>query len=163
MRELRGKKRLDISLIHLNQQGKETPIDLEEESDGTQRFFKLIGPWLDSLENGNIIVIDELHNHMHPLMTKFLIELFHNTDLNTSNAQLIFTTHETSVLNQDIFRRDQIWFCEKQNKATKLYPLSDFKPRKETNLEDSYLSGRFGALPYFKDISLAMGGQNGKR
>lgn len=154
---LQNKKLLDISLVHLNQQGKEVAIDLEQESEGTQRFFKLIGPWLHSLEKGNIIIIDELHNHLHPLMTKFLIELFHNANLNTSNAQLIFTTHETSVLNQDVFRRDQIWFCEKQNKATTLYPLSDFKPRKETNLEDSYLLGRFGALPYFKDISLAMG------
>lgn len=162
MRELQGKKLLDISLIHLNQQEEKIPINLENESDGTQKFFKLIGPWLDSLENGNIVIIDELHNHLHPLMTKFLIELFHNKDLNKSNAQLIFTTHETSVLNQDIFRRDQIWFCEKQDKATKLYPLSDFKPRKETNLEDSYLSGRFGALPYFQDISLAMGRENGE-
>ncbi|RAX56792.1 rloA [Helicobacter monodelphidis] len=147
MQELQGKKLLDISFIYINQQGEETSISLNKESDGTQRFFKLIVTWLYSLENGNIIIIDDLHDHLHPLMTKFLIELFHNKDLNKSNAQLIFTTHETSVLNQDVFRSDQIWFCEKQNKATKLYPLSDFKQRKEANLEDSYLAGRFGVLP----------------
>ena len=90
-------------------------------------------------------------------MTQFLIQLFHNKKINKNNAQLIFTTHETSILSQDVFRRDQIWFCEKQNKATRLYPLSDFKVRKDNSLERSYFLGQFGALPYFSDISKAMG------
>ncbi|RTJ99853.1 ATP-binding protein [Campylobacter jejuni] len=147
-------KKTDIKTIHTNQQGKQILFDmLELESQGTQKFFKLIGPWVEALEQGCTIVVDELNTHLHPLMTKFLVNLFHNEDLNKSNAQLIFTTHDTSILNQDIFRRDQIWFCEKQNKATKLYPLSDFKVRKDkTNLENDYLLGRFGALPYFKEI-----------
>ncbi|RTJ57527.1 AAA family ATPase [Campylobacter jejuni] len=147
-------KKTDIKTIHTNQQGKQILFDmLELESQGTQKFFKLIGPWVEALEQGYTIVVDELNTHLHPLMTKFLVNLFHNENLNKSNAQLIFTTHDTSILNQDIFRRDQIWFCEKQNKATKLYPLSDFKVRKDkTNLENDYLLGRFGALPYFKEI-----------
>ncbi|HGG0858399.1 TPA: ATP/GTP-binding protein, partial [Campylobacter jejuni] len=147
-------KKTDIKTIHTNQQGKQILFDmLELESQGTQKFFKLIGPWVEALEQGYTIVVDELNTHLHPLMTKFLVNLFHNEDLNKSNAQLIFTTHDTSILNQDVFRRDQIWFCEKQNKATKLYPLSDFKVRKDkTNLENDYLLGRFGALPYFKEI-----------
>ncbi|EOU3255148.1 ATP/GTP-binding protein [Campylobacter coli] len=147
-------KKTDIKTIHTNQQGKQILFDmLELESQGTQKFFKLIGPWVEALEQGYTIVVDELNTHLHPLMTKFLVNLFHNEDLSKSNAQLIFTTHDTSILNQDVFRRDQIWFCEKQNKATKLYPLSDFKVRKDkTNLENNYLLGRFGALPYFKEI-----------
>ncbi|EAI3764213.1 ATP-binding protein [Campylobacter coli] len=144
----------NIHTIHTNQQGELVTFDMEtSESQGTKKFFNLIGPWIEALKNGYTVVVDELHTHMHPLMTKFLINLFHNEDLNKSNAQLIFTTHDTSILNQDVFRRDQIWFCEKQNKATKLYPLSDFKVRKDkTNLENDYLLGRFGALPYFKEI-----------
>ncbi len=144
----------NIHTIHTNQQGELVTFDMEtSESQGTEKFFNLIGPWIEALKNGYTVVVDELHTHMHPLMTKFLINLFHNEALNKSNAQLIFTTHDTSILNQDVFRRDQIWFCEKQNKATKLYPLSDFKVRKDkTNLENDYLLGRFGALPYFKEI-----------
>lgn len=144
----------NIHTIHTNQRGELVTFDMEtSESQGTKKFFNLIGPWIEALKNGYTVVVDELHTHMHPLMTKFLINLFHNEDLNKSNAQLIFTTHDTSILNQDVFRRDQIWFCEKQNKATKLYPLSDFKVRKDkTNLENDYLLGRFGALPYFKEI-----------
>lgn len=149
----------NIYTIHTNQQGELVTFDMEtSESQGTKKFFSLIGPWIEALKNGYTIVVDELHTHMHPLMTKFLVNLFHNENLNKNNAQLIFTTHDTSILNQDIFRRDQIWFCEKQNKATKLYSLSDFKVRKDkTKLEDDYLLGRFGALPYFKEISLSMG------
>ncbi|EJJ7133039.1 ATP-binding protein [Campylobacter jejuni] len=146
----------DISFIHLSQKNQIKFLNFNDESDGTRKFFNIAGIWIDSLKKGNILIIDELNTHLHPLMTKFLVNLFHNEDLNKSNAQLIFTTHDTSILNQDIFRRDQIWFCEKQNKATKLYPLSDFEESEErrdkTNLENDYLLGRFGALPYFKEI-----------
>nr|WP_281267880.1 AAA family ATPase [Helicobacter valdiviensis] len=153
----------NIYTIHTNQQGKLVTFDMEtSESQGTKKFFNLIGPWIDALKNGYTVVVDELHTHMHPLMTKFLVNLFHNKDLNNNNAQLIFATHETSILNQNIFRRDQIWFCEKQNKATKLYPLSDFEEKEDkTNLENDYLLGRFGALPYFKEILSSMGHDNG--
>lgn len=154
IRELKNAKILeDISFMHLSQNNQIKFLNFKDESDGTQKFFNLIGIWIKSLKRGNILIIDELNTHLHPLMTKFLVNLFHNENLNKSNAQLIFTTHDTSILNQDVFRRDQIWFCEKQNKATKLYPLSDFKVRKDkTNLENDYLLGRFGALPYFKEI-----------
>jgi hypothetical protein len=93
-------------------------------------------------------------------MVRFLIELFHSKEINKNNAQLIFTSHETSVMTQEIFRRDQIWFCEKKNKATELFSLVEFKPRKGvTDIEKSYFSGRYGALPYFKNIDRAMGVQ----
>ena len=159
IKEMKGKEVIkEAKFYHLDNYGKKVALDFDDESDGTQKLFAFIGPWIDSLENGNVLLIDELHDNFHPLMVKFLIEMFHNKDMNKSDAQLIFTTHETSVLNQDTFRRDQIWFCEKQNRATKLYPLTDFSPRKGVeDLEKGYLSGRYGALPFFQDISMAMG------
>jgi len=149
---------VSVKMWHKDNSGNKVPLALEDESDGTQKLFAFIGPWLDSLEQGHVLLIDELHDNFHPLMVKFLVELFHSKVTNKSNAQLIFTTHETSILSQDVFRRDQIWFCEKKNKATELYSLVEFKPRKGvTDLEKAYLSGRYGALPYFKNITLEMG------
>lgn len=148
---------LDVYFYHSSQDGRNVRLKKSDESDGTQRFFDFIGPFIDILKKGSVVFVDELHNHFHPLMTQFLVRLFHDKTINKNNAQLIFTTHETSILSQDVFRRDQIWFCEKQNKATRLYPLSDFKVRKDNSLERSYFLGQFGALPYFSDISKAMG------
>ncbi len=147
-----------VTMMHKDNFGNKVALNLKEESDGTQKLFAFIGPWLDSLEKGHVLLIDELHDNFHPLMVKFLVDLFHSKLTNKSNAQLIFTTHETSILSQDVFRRDQIWFCEKKNKATELYSLVEFKVRKGvTDLEKAYLSGRYGALPYFKNITLEMG------
>ena len=125
-------------------------LDLEEESDGTQKILALAGPWLDALEKGKVVVIDELHENLHPALVRFLVEQFHDPKLNTKGAQLIFSTHDTSVLNQEVFRRDQVWFCERdRNLATSLFPLTDFRPRKgRENLELAYLEGRYGAVPY---------------
>lgn len=157
-RELQGNNPSSVKMWHKDNDGNKVALDLKDESDGTQKLFAFIGPWLDSLEKGHVLLIDELHDNFHPLMVKFLVDLFHSNVTNKSSAQLIFTTHETSILSQDVFRRDQIWFCEKENKATKLYSLVEFKPRKGvTDLEKGYLSGRYGALPFFKSISMTMG------
>lgn len=145
-------RRVDIKTIHLNQQGKAIDFDINLESDGTRQFFALLGPILDTLDKGKILIIDELDKHFHPAMTKFIINLFHNEKINKKNAQLIFTTHETSILHKDIFRKDQICFCEKQNKASKFYSLSDFKGLRDIDYEKSYLLGRFGALPNLREI-----------
>jgi len=97
--------------------------------------------------------VDELNNSMHPLMVRFLIGLINNPEINRKNAQLIFSTHDTSVLDNELFRRDQIWFTEKDaTNATRLYPLSDFTPRKGAALEQGYLKGRYGALPYIGEL-----------
>ena len=87
-----------------------------------------------------------------------MVELFHNKKTNPKNAQLIFTTHETSILSQDVFRRDQIWFCERnQEQETIVYPLSDFSPKKgKENLEAAYLSGRYGALPFVRPLDMGI-------
>ena len=156
--DMKDKKILDVKSLHKTVQGKDVYFDFNDESDGTKKFLAFIGPWIDTLENGYVLVIDELHDNFHPLMVRFLIELFHSDETNPKNAQLIFTSHETSVMTQEIFRRDQIWFCEKKKKATELYSLAEFKTRKGvTDIEKGYFSGRYGALPYFKKIDRMMG------
>ena len=155
MKKSKNIKEIRIKTTHLDQHDKLVDLNMNLESDGTQKFFNFLGPILDTLYKGKILIIDELHNHLHPTMTRFIIELFHNEKINTKNAQLIFTTHETSVLNKDIFRKDQIYFCEKQNKATTIYSMSDFEGLRENiDYEKSYLLGRFGALPRLKSIKV---------
>lgn len=151
-RDLADSPILNAGLSHVPENGQAAEFDLDEESRGTQKMLALAGPWLDILDKGGIIVIDELHNSLHPDLVRFLIQRFHGSPGNQGTAQLIFSTHDTSVLNQEVFRRDQIWFCERdRNLATSLVPLSDFKPRKELeNLERAYLSGRYGAVPYIR-------------
>lgn len=145
---------LDIKTQRLDKAGNLVEFLFEEESDGTQKFFGLIGPWLDVLSNGLVLFVDELNNSLHTHLVGLLIQLFHNPKTNPNNAQLIFTTHDTNQLSQEIFRRDQVWFCEKnEQQATMLYPLTDFKARKgRENLELAYLSGRYGAVPFIKEL-----------
>ena len=147
---LKGEKKLQLETIHVDNNGKPVPFNFHDESDGTQKFFAFAGPILDVLKNGYVLCIDELNVNLHPKLVQFLVELFHSKESNTKNAQLIFTTHETSILTQDVFRRDQIWFCERsKEQSSVLYPLSDFSPKKgKENLELGYLSGRYGALPF---------------
>jgi uncharacterized protein len=150
----------DVRLVHRLEDGTEVELGLTDESDGTQKMFAFAGPWLDALAAGRTLAVDELHDNLHPLLVRYLVELFHSPQTNPKGAQLIFTTHETSILSQDIFRRDQIWFCERdEHQATRLFPLTDFHPRKGLeNLERSYLSGRYGALPYLRSVSEAFRG-----
>ena len=152
--QLKDKKLLDIKTVHKSIDGDSVTFDFEDESDGTQKLFSFAGPWLDSLENGYVLFIDELHDNLHPRLVQYLVQLFHSSETNPKNAQLVFTTHETSILNQDVFRRDQIWFCEIDERlASIIYQLTDFSPRKgRENLELSYLSGRYGALPYIRPL-----------
>jgi AAA15 family ATPase/GTPase len=133
--------------VHQTSTGSAT-FELHEESQGTQRLFLMAAPVLDVLRNGRVLVVDELDSSLHTLLVRQLVGMFHNPDINTHGAQLIFSTHDTSLLDQSLFRRDQIWFTEKlANHATALFPLSDFSPRKGEALERGYLSGRYGALP----------------
>lgn len=142
-----------IKTIHKNSDGKEILFDLADESDGTQKMFCLAGPWIDVLENGYTLVVDELNTHLHPKLAIFLVRLFNDQELNKNNAQLIFTSHETWIMNQEILRRDQVWFCEKnENQETEVYSLTDFSPRKDReNIEKAYRSGRYGAMPFINE------------
>lgn len=131
------------------------PLDIGDESHGTQILFQSAGAWLNVLKNGEVLLFDELDTSLHPLMTRFLIRLFHDPATNPKNAQLLFTTHDTSLLDANLFRRDQIWFVEKDEKsASHVYPLSDFSPRKDEALERGYLKGRYGALPFIGELKL---------
>jgi len=126
----------------------------EEESRGTQKFFKMSAPILNTLREGKVLIIDELDASLHPMLTKHLIKLFHNKKINKLNAQLIFVTHDTNLLNPSIFRRDQIWLTQKNRYgATELYSLAQFKNvRKDEDFEKKYIQGKYGAVPYLQDF-----------
>ena len=120
-----------------------------DESDGTQRLFSQAGGWLKALREGLVLFVDELDLHLHPNIVRYLIELFHSPKLNQNNAQLIFTTHDTTLLDGNLFRRDQVWFVQKdEEEGSRLYSLLDFKPRKGEAIGKGYLQGRYGALPF---------------
>ena len=125
-------------------------LELGEESLGTQSLFFFSPILKEAFEKGKVIIIDEIDKSLHPLLVKFIINLFHNDQINKNNAQLIFNTHDTNLLSLNTFRRDQIWFTEKESKkgATDLYPLDDFSVRKTENIQKGYLNGRYGAIPF---------------
>lgn len=155
IKDLQGKKRLEVKFGHrVNGSEDMAWLPLGEESDGTRKLFSYAGPWLDVLAKGRVLLIDELDTSLHPHMVRFLLKLMHNNETNKNNAQLVFSTHDTSILDQKLMRRDQIWFMEKdKNNSSSLYPLSDFKPRKEEALEKGYLQGRYGALPFIGEVN----------
>jgi AAA15 family ATPase/GTPase len=127
----------------------------DEESSGTKKFFALTGPVLDSIENGYVLVVDELDSKLHPNLVCRIVSLFNSAATNPKNAQLIFNTHDTNLLKSDLFRRDQIWFTQKNRYgASSLYSLSDFKSevRKTDNFEENYIRGKYGAVPYLGDF-----------
>ena len=154
IKDMQGKDSMKVKFGHRIDGSEDMAwLPIEEESDGTRKLFAYAGPWLDGLSKGRVFLVDELDTSLHPYMVRFLLKLIHNTETNKNNAQLIFTTHDTSVLDQKIMRRDQIWFMEKdKNNASYLYPLSDFKPRQHEALGKGYLQGRYGALPYIGEV-----------
>jgi len=131
----------------------ETPFLLEEESNGTIHFLSLTAPILDTLERGKILLIDELDSGLHHDLIVALLRLFHSTETNPHNAQLIFNTQNTNLLSGDLFRKDQIYFVSKNRygEAT-LSSAADFMLRPGVNLQKKYLEGRFGAVPYLKNM-----------
>jgi len=126
----------------------------KDESKGTQRFFALAGPILDALDRGQLVVLDEFECSMHPLLSRKIVELFQSSTANKKGAQLVFSTHDASLMSQTLMRRDQIWFTEKKESgATELFSLYDFdvdkRPRANSAFERNYFAGRFGAVPRF--------------
>lgn len=129
------------------------PID--EESDGTQKLLAIAGPIIDILKKGSVLIFDEINNSLHPLISRFLVETFNNPEKNPKGAQLIFTTHDVTLLDNELFRRDQIWLVEKNRCGfTDFRSLCGFEIRKDVPLERWYLSGRFGALPIITDFKI---------
>lgn len=137
-----------LRFSHVTEQGRAV-FDLMDESNGTRNLLFLAGPVLDILNQGLTLVIDELDTSLHTLLVRELVRLFHRSEVNTGGAQLIFTTHDTSLLDApDLFRRDQVWLVEKdRDQASALVALSEFSPRKNEALERGYLLGRYGGVP----------------
>ena len=141
------------TIIDEDGNSKEYPLTLQEESLGTQLLF-FYGPLLkDAFEKGKTLILDEIDKSMHPSLVKFIMNLFRDPDINKAGAQLIVTTHETGILTLDMFRRDQIYFTEKDSKTgvTDLYSLDEFSVRKTENIEKGYLMGRYGAIPFLQN------------
>lgn len=149
---------IEIYMRH-NVDGYMEELTLLEESSGTQKIFGVLPVIADSLVSGRTLVIDELDAKVHPLLLKYIIELYTNPLSNKKGAQLIFTSHDLSTMNSDVFRRDEIWFVAKGNQQnTKLYSLVEFKNkdgvsvRKDAKFDKQYLEGKYGADPYLKKI-----------
>lgn len=139
-------------------------IRLREESAGTLNWLGFIPTILDALDAGRVLVIDEIDASLHPMLTAKLVSLFQSEETNPNGAQLIFTTHDTSLLGtmlgDSVLDRDQIWFVDKNAEgASELYPLTDFKPRKDQNTERRYLAGSYGAVPVLGDFAEAVLGR----
>ena len=147
-------KQFKLNAIHeiIDEHGNANTYSLpfDHESDGTRLLFAYGPIILNALEKGRTIVVDELDNSLHPSLTRYLVELFNDPDVNRNHAQLIFNSHDISLLKLDLFRRDQIYFVEKDNESgvTDLYSLADYSPRKSENIQKGYLQGRYGAIPF---------------
>jgi uncharacterized protein len=150
-RTMAGKELTTVKFVHANVDGGgSVEFEEDEESDGTRALFAFAGPWLDVIENERVLVVDELDTSLHPLLVHHLVKRLHHEG---TKAQLVFTTHDTTLLSQKLLRRDQVWFMEKDDKsATRLCPLSDFSPRDNEAIERGYLNGRYGGIPFLKDL-----------
>jgi hypothetical protein len=145
--------------------GQSVPLEARQESNGTLTYLSLLGPIVSALKTGAVLCIDELDKSLHPLIAVQVIRLFNSRPTNSQNAQLIFNTHDTNLLSSGDLRRDQIWFTEKDAEGSShLYPLTDFKPRRQENLENGYLQGRYGAIPFIHpDFLAGSAGGNGEK
>lgn len=134
-------------------------IPFSEESSGTQKMFSLYGFLMDTLKEGDTIFIDELDAKIHPLLLRYIINMFHNPEINKNNAQLIYSTHDIYTLTKETFRRDQIWFTDKDKSGvSNLYSLAEYKlednkkVRNDATYNKEYLLGRYGATPLLKEF-----------
>jgi uncharacterized protein len=142
-----------ITFGHRIEGGDTVYFDQRFESLGTQMLFGCIGQILDALENGKLLVVDDVDSSLHPMVTRFIVGLFHDPVMSKKEAQLWITTHDTSLLDTDVMRRDQFWFVDKNaEQASILVPLTDFSPRKNEALERGYLRGRYGGVPFISSL-----------
>ena len=159
--------RVDVKTQHRRYDKEGHPAGFEEftlgdqESQGTQKIVALAGPLLDTLQNGKILVVDEFEARLHPKITQTIVKLFNSDSTNPRNAQLVFLTHDTNLLDRHLLRRDQIWFVEKDAlEGTSLYSLAEFgvgKVRNDSSFKEGYIQGRFGALPFIGDLERLVG------
>lgn len=147
----------EILTEHRRTDGSIVAFDLSmDESEGTARYFELLAPLMHALARGGLLAIDELDQSLHPLLVRSLVSLFHDPKSNPHHAQLVFNTHDTTLLDPKLFRRDQIWFMEKDaDGKSRLYSLLDYSPRKDEALQRGYLQGRYGAIPFLGGLDFA--------
>lgn len=151
---------VELNAVHKNENGEKVLLPFYMESKGTLKMFYLYNYIIEALENGSCLFIDELDAKLHPLLTRYIINLFHDNEKNTGNGQLIYSTHDISNLNKDTFRRDEIWFTEKDKYGvSELFSLSDYKientkVRNDATYNKDYLTGRYGAIPVFEDFDV---------
>ena len=129
-------------------------LNLQEESLGTRQMFQLSPILYHVFQSGITFFVDEIDKSLHPLLVRYIVSLFLDPEINAHNAQLIANTHDTNLLDLELLRRDEIWFTERDFKSgrTIMYPLTDFSPRKNENIEKAYILGRFGAVPFIKEV-----------
>ena len=153
MRELEGKglELYTTQFLHKDSEGNGLiSFDKKEESKGTRTLFAFAGPWLDVMDKGRVLVVDELDASLHPLALEHLVRLMQTQG---ENAQLIFSTHNTSILSKKMLRPDQVWFMEKDSQqSAELYSLADFSVRENEAIERGYLNGRYGGIPILKGL-----------
>ena len=142
---------LKLIFEHINNEGKSINFTYQEESDGTKKLLDYLPAFLNVIISNKVYVIDEIERSIHPLLIKELLNKF-LSDKDTK-GQIVFTTHESSLLDQNILRRDEIWFAEKNKRdSTELYPLSEFKVHNTTDIRKGYLNGRYGAIPFLGNL-----------
>jgi len=145
---------LSLLLLHRAADGRHVEFNIQEESEGTQRLIHLLS-LLFALQGGaeQVVVLDELDRRLHPFLSRFFVQAALERGKEHPHGQLIFTTHDTNLLDLDLLRRDEIWFAEKdKGGASHLYSLAEFKTRTDLKIEKGYLNGRFGAIPFIGDI-----------
>jgi uncharacterized protein len=141
-----------IYAIHKTMAGEQVIWRFEEESLGTQRLFGFAYAMVLILDEGGLVLFDELGTNLHPQITSYIIQLFQNPKTNPKGAQLIFTSHDNTLQRNQLLRRDEIWFTEKKtDQSTDLYSLADFKVRNDLAIDKAYLDGRFGAIPFLPE------------
>ena len=156
---------IDIEVIHKGENGELKALPFYLESNGTRKMFHLFDFFMDALKNGMVLFVDELDAKLHPLLTRYIINLFHNSETNKGNGQLIYSTHDTVNLNKETFRRDEIWFAEKDKDGiSEIYALSDYileddknagkKVRNDATYNKDYLTGRYGAIPVLEEFDI---------
>ncbi len=156
---------IDIEVIHKGENGELKALPFYLESNGTRKMFHLFDFFMDALKNEMVLFVDELDAKLHPLLTRYIINLFHNSDTNKGNGQLIYSTHDTVNLNKETFRRDEIWFAEKDKDGiSEIYALSDYileddknagkKVRNDATYNKDYLTGRYGAIPVLEEFDI---------
>ena len=163
--DFEGAYKIDIKTVHKRYDGKNKEVGNVEfdmrsqESSGTNKLFNISGPIFDVLNEGGLLVVDELDASLHPLLTLAITKLYNSNEFNKNNAQLIFATHDTNLLNHGNYRRDQIYFVEKdQYGASDIYSLVEYKEdgktiRKDRSFEKEYIDGRYGAIPVIGNLS----------